>query len=443
MKCVSLENTSVPNAYFIDGPGGTGKPFVYKCLINSCIEMDYDVIPVAWTGIAAMLLPGGRTVHSRFKLPLILTDTSVSSLKVNSKEASTIRKSKLIIWDEAPMASACALMVVNRLLKDIMENDVFFSGKVIVLGRDFRQVLPVVPHGSRQLTIQNCITNSPIWPHFKILKLFRNMRVNQIEIEFSKFLLQMGNGEYPLINPDSDEYSIEIIPSLLSKNIIKDVFGNIIFNLKNVSIFSQFAILAPKNEHCDEINNSIVNMLPGPEKTYLSLNTVSKDCDDFLFPTEFLDSLHLSGLPPHSLVLKKGTIVILLRNLNVTSNLMNGTRFIVRNMYDHSLDLESITGQGTGQRILLPRIDLTPSDSTLPFSFTRRQFPIRLAFAMIINKAQGQTLDKVGLYLPQPVFSHGQLYVAMSRVRSFEKLTIQILPNNKKDTMNIVYKEIL
>ncbi|KAL4101157.1 hypothetical protein QTP88_021177 [Uroleucon formosanum] len=274
MKCVSLENTSVPNAYFIDGPGGTGKTFVYKCLINSRIEMGYDVIPVAWTGIEAMLLPGGRTVHSRFRLPLILTDTSVSSLKVNSKKASTIRKSKLIIWDEAPMA-------------------------------------------------------------------------------------------------------------------------------KNVSIFSQFAILTPKNEHCDEINNSIVNMLPGPEKTYLSLNTVSKDCDDFLFPTEFLDSLHLSGLPPHSLILKKGTIVILLRNLNVTSNPMNGTRFIVRNMYDHSLDLESITGQGTGQRILLPRIDLTPSDSTVPFSFARRQFPIRIAFAMTINKAQGQTLDKVGLYLPR------------------------------------------
>jgi hypothetical protein len=106
--------------------------------------MGYDIIPVAWTGIAATLLSGGRTVHSRFKLPLILTDTSISSLKVNSKEASTIRKLKLIIWDEAPMASAYALIVVDRLLKDIMENDVFFSGKIIVLGGNFGQVLLVV-----------------------------------------------------------------------------------------------------------------------------------------------------------------------------------------------------------------------------------------------------------------------------------------------------------
>jgi len=88
-------------------------------------------------------------------------------------------------------------------------------------------------------------------------------------------LLQIGNGEYPPINPDSIEYSIEIKSSLLSNDIKKYVFGNIIFNLENVSIFSQFAILAPKNEHCDEINNSVVNMLPGPEKTYLSLNTCS------------------------------------------------------------------------------------------------------------------------------------------------------------------------
>lgn len=87
-----------------------------------------------------------------------------------------------------------------------------------------------------------------------------------------------------------------------------------------MSICSQCSILTPKNEHYDEINNTIVNILPGQEKMFLSLNTISKECDHFLFSTEFLNSLHLSGLPPHTLVLKQGTIAILLRNLNAVSN---------------------------------------------------------------------------------------------------------------------------
>jgi ATP-dependent DNA helicase PIF1 len=202
-------------------------------------------------------------------------------------------------------------------------------------------------------------------------------------------LLHIGNVEYPLINPDTDE----IKPSLLSSDIIKDVIGDIIFNLENISIFSQFSILSPENYYCDKINYAIVIMLSGQEKTFLSLNTVSKECYNFLFPTEFLDNLHLSDLPPHSMILKQAMVVLL--KFNVDSNLMNGTRFTVRNMYDQSLDLESITGQTTDQCILLPKIDLTPSDSTLPFSFTRRQFPIRIAFAMTINKVKGQTFNKV------------------------------------------------
>jgi ATP-dependent DNA helicase PIF1 len=112
-------------------------------------------------------------------------------------------------------------------------------------------------------------------------------------------------------------------------------------------------------------------------------------------------------------------------------------------MYDHSLDLEFITGLVTGERILLPKIDLTLLDCTLPFSFTRCQYPIRIAFAMKINKAKDQTLDKVGLYLSQSVFNHGQIYVAMSSVGSFKILKIQIILINKKESMNIVYKEII
>lgn len=444
ISLVKENNTNTPNAYFIDGPGGTGKTFVYNYLIHSCSQLGFDVIAVAWTGIAAMLLPNGRTVHSRFKLPLKLTESSVSFLKVNSKEAEIIKAARLIIWDEAPMANVYALMCVDRLLKDLMDNDVPFGGKVIVLGGDFRQVLPVVPHASRQTIVQNCIKFSPLWKLFKIFKLTINMRAKEEEIEFANFLLQIGNGDYPAV---SDEQMDTIaLPTVIiaKKDIISEIYGES-FDLPDKFInFANVAILAPKNEHCNEINSKVIDLIPGKSRSYVSCNyLITEDENEVLqYPSEFLNSLEVSGLPPHNLKLKSGAIVILLRNLNVSQGLLNGTRLIVHDMYDNSLHLEIITGKNAGHRVLLPRVDLTPSDSTLPFSFKRRQFPIRLAFCLTINKAQGQTFDRVGLYLPQPVFSHGQLYVAMSRARSFENLKVQIEPKSN-ETLNVVFKEVL
>ena len=116
------------------------------------------------------------------------------------------------------------------------------------------------------------------------------------------------------------------------------------------------------------------------------------------------------------------------------------------------IDVEIITGTNVGDRVFIPRITFIPSNLQLPFDMRRRQFPIRLAFGMTINKSQGQTMSMLTLYLATPVFSHGQLYVAFSRVRSSDAIKV-FLPENAHDdnvnnskmdcTTNFVYKEVL
>lgn len=152
---------------------------------------------------------------------------------------------------------------------------------------------------------------------------------------------------------------------------------------------------------------------------------------------EFLNSITTPGLPAHKIHLKVNVSVILLRNLN-PPKLCNGTRLRIVALHKNLIEATILTGCGKGENVLIPRIPIIPSN--FPFQFKRLQFPVNLCFAMTINKSQGQTLKKAGIDLSKNCFTHGQLYVACSRVSNSTNLIIYA-PNNS--TQNIVYTEAL
>ncbi|XP_031127815.1 ATP-dependent DNA helicase PIF1-like [Ipomoea triloba] len=126
--------------------------------------------------------------------------------------------------------------------------------------------------------------------------------------------------------------------------------------------------------------------------------------------------------------------------------LCNGTRLIITKLSDHVVEAKIVRGHSAGNVVLIPRMSMTPTDTRLPFKFQRRQFPLMLSYAMTINKSQGQTLTHVGLLLKKPVFVHGQLYVAASRISNPSGLKI-LIPNeggkSSNYTTNVVYHEML
>lgn len=129
---------------FVYGHGGTGKTFLWKAIITALRAQTKIVLAVASSGIASLLLPSGRIAHSRFKLPIDITDQSMCNIKKGTQLATWLTETDLILWDEAPMNNKKCFEALDRYMKDIMDNpNMLFGGKSVVLGGDFRQTLPV------------------------------------------------------------------------------------------------------------------------------------------------------------------------------------------------------------------------------------------------------------------------------------------------------------
>ncbi len=162
----------VDKTFFVDGLGGAGKTFLYGCLLSRVCSTNDIALSMASSGIAALLLEGNCTAHSRFKIPVAGLCGSFSCyVPLNSPQAALIRAARLIVWDEAPMAHKHVFEAMNRTFQHVMGvvnpalKDMLFRGKVVVMGGDFREILPVVPRGTRGQIVDASLKRSTFLWH--------------------------------------------------------------------------------------------------------------------------------------------------------------------------------------------------------------------------------------------------------------------------------------
>ncbi len=238
------------------------------------------MLAVVSSRITSLLLLGGQTAHSRFKIPINLHNESTCNITQQMKVAKLVRKADLIIWDEASMMHRRAFEVVDRTLRDLMQLDdahatkKIFGGKTVVLCGDFRQILPVVPKGGQEDIVNVSLPQSHLWHHVIILRLHINMRVmatnSRKQRKFTKWVLNVRDGNLPPIaeekGVDPDWIKIPSHMKLLTKyyslrGLIRTIYLHHRCHSGDAMYFMQRNILAPKNTNVDEVNNAILESL--------------------------------------------------------------------------------------------------------------------------------------------------------------------------------------
>ncbi|XP_028093771.1 uncharacterized protein LOC114293854 [Camellia sinensis] len=415
-RIIQVVQLDKPAYFFIDGPGGCGKTFLYHALLATIRTQQKIALATATSGVAASILPNGRTPHSRFKIPIDIDGTNCCNVSKQSGLGKLLKATSLIICDESSMARREAIEAVDGLLRDIIDSNLLFGGKVMVFGSDFWPVLPVVPRATRSECINASLVKSKIWHSLQKIMLQESMRARHDPI-FSSFLLRIGNGSKAQNSDGKITFLLSVIlPSIQTVDPPEQLIDFVFPHLHKYSIdalsMMDCAILSPKNETIDDINKLLIKRFPGNMEEYLGIDETDDTSQQSRYEN-FLNFLFPAGLPPHRLLLKKNCPILLLRNIDPSEGLCNGTRLICSHFDMHVIVAEIAVGTCKGKIVFLPHIPLQPSDDKMyPVQFTRRQFPIRLCFAVTINKAQGQTLDVVDLVtngrgLPRPILPNG------------------------------------
>ncbi|PLW05337.1 hypothetical protein PCASD_25579 [Puccinia coronata f. sp. avenae] len=335
------------------------------------------VITVASSGVAALMLVQGMTAHSRFKIPLDINETTQCHWHPTSHVAEIIRKAKVIIWDEISMQSKHAVEEVDRAIQDLVQNPVPFGGK---------------NNGDSETAHANA--------------------------EFHKWLLAIGSGSIQKDCHEKVKLQFGSIvthsdPDVVQHNAIRNCYEDLnAFGLTAqhedlAKYYTKRLILAPLNADVSRINEWCSDHFPGPYYVSRSVDEMSAEDNslesDQMVPEEVLNTFSLPGFPVSNLKLEVGLPLILLRNLNLKRGLSNGTRLLLQGVSNNVLWCRILNGSCVGDNVLIPKIKLFHKPNHVYLvSFSRYQFPVSVAFALTINKAQANLSPAYPSISPNP-----------------------------------------
>uniref|UniRef100_A0A183C0L0 ATP-dependent DNA helicase n=1 Tax=Globodera pallida TaxID=36090 RepID=A0A183C0L0_GLOPA len=468
--------------FMLTGDGGTGKTFAYNALIARLkSKMACRLLATASTGIAAQLLFEGATLHSKLRVPIDIDDDTTPMLDYESDSAKLLRALELLIIDEISISDKNVINYVDKLLRsiDMANHEKHFGGKIVVFGGDWKQLLPVA-ECSGALGVDN--VNMAYWMSVKttpwftnglvnIHRLTVNMRVTGNQENYRRTLKTWGTGVTVRTAATDDRRRpyVQLCPSLCLTSedaLIEFVFGDALKDpLANIEQLRGAAILCPLNKDTFKLNMELMARISNGVPTSAQLSNRIYTSVDTVDPDSPIDVLALNvaeryieniygktppGMPEHSLQLKVGAVMMVIKNISVAHGLCNGTRVQIIALGDNIITCRYIQGPRAGTDFKLYRHRFRfggrGREATRhgAVKWTRLQFPLRPGFVITTHKSQGQTLARVGVHLSSSqCFAHGQFYVAMSRVRSSDDIRVLTSARSSNCVQNWVVQAVV
>lgn len=406
----------------IVAPAGTGKTLFVHHAAAHLQQLGGNVMCVAASCLAATLMPRGSTAHSAFKIPL--NSDSMTYCNWNQDLRNRLRSVDVVFWDEISMVNFHVVETVDRSFRQLMDSDAIFGGKLFIFLGDFRQLPPVIRGGNGEHYSLMASEWFQAAPRAVFSQNFRSR-----DVQYANMLESIGDGNIDSVNIPSESVvlNLEVAIDRLYGDMTESNIGNM--------------MMAFTLDQCAIANDAAAKRIPGCSTISVASDDLSecKTPDDY--PHEYIASLNIHGVPPANLTLKAGARYMIVRNM--TPIICNGVLAEVVSFSRWQCTIRLLTGPGIGQIVKLPRISfhITSEISGLPFNFTRRQFPLTLAYCVTVHKSQGQTLKKICIIADTDPFAHGMVYVALSRVGSWSNV-IFYSPREETFIKNKVCKKL-